>query len=135
MIVITVAGFPSARQFGEDFSTPWGFLTQHSDELVAPSLGLILIIMYWVQSNVQLGSLERTDTLHAPLVIVQLILVCSQNRIASSETHPAKRGLADSGGRVDPPSSRMVVARASVRFDEDLGPAVTWDAPVCGLSG
>lgn len=75
VIVIIVAGFPSARQFDGDFSTPWDFLTQHSDELVAPSLGLILIIMYWAQSNVQLGSLERTDTVNATLVIVQLILL------------------------------------------------------------
>jgi len=30
VIVIIVAGFPSARQFDGDFSTPWDFLTQHS---------------------------------------------------------------------------------------------------------
>jgi uncharacterized membrane protein len=75
VIVIIVAGFPSARQFDGEFSSPWDFLSRHSDELVAPALGLILILMYWAQSNVQLGSLERTDTFHATLVIVQLILL------------------------------------------------------------
>jgi uncharacterized membrane protein len=75
VIVIIVAGFPSARDFGGDFSTPWLFLSQHSDELVAPGLGLVLIVMYWAQSNIQLGSLVRTDSWHSTLVIVQVILM------------------------------------------------------------
>ena len=74
-IVIIVAGFPSARDFDEQFPTPWAFLAEYSDELVAPSLGLVLIILYWVQSNVQLGALARTDSRHAALVIVQVILL------------------------------------------------------------
>ncbi len=75
VIVIIVAGFPSARDFDGTFSTPWEFLSQYSAELVAPGLGLILIIMYWAQSNAQLGKLKRTDTWHATLVIVQVILL------------------------------------------------------------
>jgi len=75
VLVIIVAGFPSARDFGGEFSTPWSFLSQHSAELVTPALGLVLIIMYWAQSNRQLGSLVRTDSLHATLVIVQLLLL------------------------------------------------------------
>jgi uncharacterized membrane protein len=75
VIVIIVAGFPSARHFEGDFTSPWDFLSRHSDELVTPGLGLILILLYWAQSNVQLGSLARTDTVHAMLVIGQLILL------------------------------------------------------------
>jgi uncharacterized membrane protein len=74
-IVIIVAGFPSARDYEDQFPTPWAFLAEHSDELVAPGLGLVLIILYWVQSNVQLGALARTDSRHAALVIVQVILL------------------------------------------------------------
>ena len=74
-IVFIVAGFPSARNVDEQFATPWAFLTEYSDELVAPGLGLVLIILYWVQSNVQLGTLARTDSRHAALVIVQVILL------------------------------------------------------------
>jgi uncharacterized membrane protein len=75
VIVIIVADFPSARDFAGDYSTPWSFLSQHSAELVAPALGLVLVIMYWAQSNIQLGSLVRTDSRHATLVIVQVILL------------------------------------------------------------
>ncbi|MGB5999196.1 MAG: hypothetical protein WBG93_05615 [Thermoanaerobaculia bacterium] len=75
VIVIIVAGFPSAREFEGEFSSAWDFLSRHSDELVAPGLGLVLIIMYWAQSNVQLGSLVRTDSKHATLVIVQVLLL------------------------------------------------------------
>ena len=75
VIVFIVAGFPSARQFEGEFSSAWDFLSQHSDELVAPGLGLVLIIMYWAQSNIQLGSLAHTDTFHASLVIVQVFLL------------------------------------------------------------
>jgi uncharacterized membrane protein len=75
VIVIIVAGFPSARDFVGDYSTPWSFLSQHSAELVAPALGLVLVVMYWAQSNIQLGSLVRTDSWHTTLVIVQAILL------------------------------------------------------------
>jgi uncharacterized membrane protein len=75
VIVIIVVGFPSARDFDGDYATPWSFLSEHSDELVAPALGLVLIIMYWAQSNVQLGNLARTDTRHATLMIVQVVLL------------------------------------------------------------
>ncbi len=75
VIVFVVAGFPSARDFDGDFATPWEFLKQYSDELITPGLGLILIILYWAQSNIQLGRLERTDPMHATLVIVQMVLL------------------------------------------------------------
>jgi hypothetical protein len=75
VIVIIVAGFPSAREFEGEYSSAWEFLSQHSAELVAPGLGLVLIIMYWAQSNIQLGSLVRTDSKHASLVIVQVFLL------------------------------------------------------------
>jgi len=75
VIVFIVAGFPSARNFEGEFSSAWEFLGQHSDELVTPMLGLVLIIMYWAQSNIQLGSLVSTDSTHASLVIVQVFLL------------------------------------------------------------
>jgi uncharacterized membrane protein len=75
VIVFIVAGFPSARSFEGEYSSAWEFLSQHSDELIAPTLGLVLIIMYWAQSNIQLGSLVRTDSIHASLVIVQVFLL------------------------------------------------------------
>lgn len=75
VIVIIVAGFPSAREFEGEFSSAWDFLSRHSDELIAPTLGLVLIIMYWAQSNIQLGSLAHTDSIHASLVIVQVFFL------------------------------------------------------------
>ena len=75
VIVIIVAGFPSARNFDGDYATPWAFLSEHFDELTTPTLGLVLIILYWAQSNVQLGNLARTDTRHATLVIMQVVLL------------------------------------------------------------
>jgi uncharacterized membrane protein len=75
VIVFIVAGLPSAGNFEGEFSSAWEFLSQHSDELVTPMLGLMLIIMYWAQSNIQLGSLVSTDTIHASLVIVQVFLL------------------------------------------------------------
>jgi uncharacterized membrane protein len=75
VIVFIVAGFPSARSFEGEYSSAWDFLSQHSSELTAPTLGLVLIIMYWAQSNIQLGSLARTDSIHASLVIVQVFFL------------------------------------------------------------
>ncbi len=75
VIFFVVAGFPSARDFDGNFATPWEFLKQNSDELITPGLGLLLILLYWAQSNIQLGKLKSTDGVHSTLVIVQMILL------------------------------------------------------------
>jgi len=41
--------------------------------LVVIVVGLILIMMYWIQFNTQMGNLVRSSPLHATLAIVQMI--------------------------------------------------------------
>lgn len=42
-------------------------------KLVVIVVGLILLIIYWIQTNKQLGNLVRSSPTHASLVIVQMI--------------------------------------------------------------
>ena len=44
-------------------------------QIVVIIVGLILIIMYWVQFNRQLGNLVRSSPIHASLSIVQMFLL------------------------------------------------------------
>ena len=44
-------------------------------QIVVIAVGLILIIMYWVQFNRQLGNLVRSSPIHASLSIVQMFLL------------------------------------------------------------
>ena len=41
--------------------------------LVVIAVGLIMIIIYWIQFNKQLGNLVRSSPMHATLAIVQMI--------------------------------------------------------------
>lgn len=42
-------------------------------QIVVIVVGLILILMYWIQFNTQLGNLVRSSPMHASLAVVQMI--------------------------------------------------------------
>ena len=47
--------------------------SEHIMQLVMMVVGLILILLYWIQFNTQMGNLVRSSPLHATLAIVQMI--------------------------------------------------------------
>ena len=47
--------------------------SEHVMQLVMIVVGLILIMMYWIQFNTQMGNLVRSSPLHATLAVVQMI--------------------------------------------------------------
>jgi hypothetical protein len=47
--------------------------SEHIMQLVMIVVGLILIIMYWIQFNTQMGNLVRSSPLHATLAVVQMV--------------------------------------------------------------
>lgn len=46
---------------------------EHSMKLVVIIVGLILVIIYWIQTNKQLGNLVRSSPFHASLALVQMV--------------------------------------------------------------
>jgi len=75
VIVFLVAQFPNPLEFDEKFSSFWHFLNSEGDELIAPLIGVILVVIYWLQNNLLFGYLERTDNKHASIAISQLFFV------------------------------------------------------------
>ena len=49
--------------------------SEHNMQLVMIVVGLILIVMYWIQFNRQLGNLVRSSPIHAVLSVVQMIFL------------------------------------------------------------
>lgn len=49
--------------------------SEHIMQLVMIVVGLILIMMYWIQFNTQMGNLVRSSPLHATLAVVQMIFL------------------------------------------------------------
>ena len=49
--------------------------SEHIMQLVMIVVGIILIIMYWIQFNTQMGNLVRSSPLHATLAVVQMIFL------------------------------------------------------------
>jgi len=47
--------------------------SENLNQILVIVVGLILIIMYWIQFNRQLGNLVRSSTVHASLAVVQMI--------------------------------------------------------------
>lgn len=49
--------------------------SEHIMTLVAMCIGLIMLIIYWVQFNKQLGNLVRSSAKHASLAILQMVFL------------------------------------------------------------
>ena len=47
------------------FGFIWNFLLGNSGFFLSAAIGVILIIIYWAQSNALLGNLARSDVKHA----------------------------------------------------------------------
>ena len=75
VIVFLVAQFPNPLGFEEQFTGFWHFLRSEGGELAAPLIGLVLMVVYWLQNNLLFGYLERTDNKHAILALAQLFFV------------------------------------------------------------
>ena len=75
VIVFLVAEFPNPLGFDEQFSSFWHFIRSEGKELVPPLIGVILVVIYWLQNNLLFGYLERTDNKHASIAIGQLFFV------------------------------------------------------------
>jgi uncharacterized membrane protein len=51
------------------------FIAFRVDSLIVAMLGIIVVLVYWFQSNLLLGNLKRTDGKHAALSLLQVFLV------------------------------------------------------------
>lgn len=75
VIVFLVTQFPNPLEFEEQFSSFWHFVRLHGEDLAAPLIGVVLVVIYWLQNNLLFGYLERTDNKHASIAISQLFSV------------------------------------------------------------
>jgi uncharacterized membrane protein len=51
------------------------FITFQFNSLLFAMLGIIVLLVYWFQSNLLLGNLDRTDGIHASISLLQVFLV------------------------------------------------------------
>lgn len=75
VIVFLVAQFPNPLGFEDQFSGFGDFIRREGGGLAAPLIGLVLMVIYWLQNNLLFGYLERTDNKHAILALSQLFFV------------------------------------------------------------
>jgi uncharacterized membrane protein len=48
------------------------FFREHLREFTPSLIGVVLVVIYWIQNNTMFGNLERTDNKHAAISIFQL---------------------------------------------------------------
>jgi len=58
-----------------EWTTLGAYFSEYADGLVIVSVGILVTIIYWGQSNVLLGSLRKTDTKHTALCILQIFFL------------------------------------------------------------
>lgn len=57
----------------EDETRPvWQVFTDQPEDVLAVAIGIAIVIIYWLQSNMLFAHLERTDTRHSVLSILQI---------------------------------------------------------------
>jgi uncharacterized membrane protein len=52
-----------------------GFVAFQLNSLIVAMLGVIVVLVYWFQSNLLLGNLDRTDGAHGALSVLQVFMV------------------------------------------------------------
>ena len=74
-----------------------GFFQDELTAFVGVAIGLAFTIIYWIQNNALMGDLERTDTRHTILSIVQLFFLLVFLRViaigVALEPSPANRAM------------------------------------------
>ena len=56
-----------------EYNTLGQIYSENTSQILVIVVGIILIIMYWIQFNRQLGNLVRSSPIHASLVVLQMI--------------------------------------------------------------
>jgi uncharacterized membrane protein len=52
-----------------------GFIKERAQHMLMALIGIVVVLVYWFQSNLLLGNLSRTDPKHAILSILQIFMV------------------------------------------------------------
>ena len=83
------------------------FVTEQMLAFGASAIGLVVVLVYWFQSNVMLGNLVRTDGKHAFFSVIQIFLVL---------VYLYTIGLGTDLGNVPPALAAQSLAAALVGF-------------------
>jgi uncharacterized membrane protein len=65
---------PRPEKIGE-WRSLYSFLSSNAELYVIAGLGLVIVIIYWIQNNALFGYLDRTDGCHTVISIVQLFFL------------------------------------------------------------
>ena len=65
---------PRPEKIGE-WRSLYSFLWSNAELYVIAGLGLVIVIIYWIQNNALFGYLDRTDNLHTAISIVQIFFL------------------------------------------------------------
>ena len=55
-----------------ELTTLVALFSEHKENFVVVALGLVIVIIYWIQSNTLFGNLEKTDARHTVIAILQM---------------------------------------------------------------
>jgi uncharacterized membrane protein len=58
-----------------EWDTIWEMLSSEWASFIVPVLAILIVIVYWLQSNSLLGKLKRTDAVHTGISIFQLFFL------------------------------------------------------------
>jgi len=75
VIVLIALNLPEPSQVNWSGGSLGKFLLAHVGDLGIVVIGLILVVVYWVQNNALFGNLVRTDNRHAFISIVQVFFL------------------------------------------------------------
>lgn len=51
------------------------FFRDHLRDFLPSAIGIVLVVIYWIQNNTMFGNLERTDNKHTSLAVFQLFVL------------------------------------------------------------
>ncbi len=75
VIVVLAGSLPLPNDVDRDGGSLWEFLLSQTHEISFAVIGMVLVVIYWIQNNLLFENLTHTDNKHAVISLVQLFFL------------------------------------------------------------
>ena len=75
VIVVLASSLPLPHDVGWSEGSLWEFLVNQGNEIAFAVIGMVLVIIYWIQNNLLFENLTHTDNKHAVISLVQVFFL------------------------------------------------------------
>jgi len=75
VIVVLAGSLPMPGDVNWSGGTPWEFVLEQTNDISFAVIGMVLVVIYWIQNNLLFENLTHTDNKHVVIALVQVFFL------------------------------------------------------------